>query len=85
MRRRSSIGRIVSTPKICNGSPRIDKTKVMVWQLASLWIRGFKDEEILGLYPELHIMDLDAVWKYYDGHRSEIHREILENGGTLEK
>jgi uncharacterized protein (DUF433 family) len=56
--------RIVATPGICGGRPRIDGTRVSVDVLSEARAMGVGDTQLLDDYPFLTAEDLAAAWTY---------------------
>jgi uncharacterized protein (DUF433 family) len=56
--------RIVATPGICGGQPRIAGTRIPVAVLLRCRALGYSDERVLEGYPTLKKADLTAAWKY---------------------
>ena len=71
--------RIVATPGVCGGSPRIRGRRIPVWLLVEWRRLGQTDAELLDAYPTLSQSDLEAAWQYYGSHREEIERSIRQN------
>lgn len=59
----AKMSKVVETPGICDGLPRIDGTRITVESLLMLH-SSRTDEEILTSYPHLTQDDLDAAWSY---------------------
>lgn len=67
------INRIVKTAGVCDGKPRVANTRIPVWILL-----GYKsnkeqlsDSQILALFPDLTLEDLNAAWEYARTNPSE--------------
>ena len=56
--------RVVSTPGVCGGQPRIAGTRIPVETLLKCKAVGFSDDRILEGYPALTRADLTAAWAY---------------------
>lgn len=56
--------RIVATPGVCGGQPRIAGTRIPVAVLLRCRALGYSDERVLEGYPSLKKADLAAAWKY---------------------
>jgi uncharacterized protein (DUF433 family) len=56
--------RIVQTPGVCGGLPRIAGTRFPVWVLLSYRNRGMSDSELLEQFPALSRIDLAAAWRF---------------------
>ncbi len=70
---------IESRPNVCGGEPCIVRTRIPVWLLVQARQAGTSDSELLRSYPALRAEDLAEAWAYYDSHREEIERQILDN------
>ena len=70
---------IQSTPGVCGGNARIRNTRIPVWTLVSLHQQGADDAELLWNYSGLSGFDLDNAWRYYDRHREQIDRIIVDS------
>jgi uncharacterized protein (DUF433 family) len=71
--------RIVSTPGICGGRPRIDGHRITVEDVA-IWHErmGMSPDEIASAYPSITLSDVHAALAYYYENRERIDAEILE-------
>jgi uncharacterized protein (DUF433 family) len=58
--------RIVSTPGICGGEPRVAGTRIPVRMLATYRTQGSSDADLLRDFPSLNAEDLAAAWVYVD-------------------
>jgi uncharacterized protein (DUF433 family) len=56
--------RIVSTPGICGGRPRIRGTRVRVIDVLDLLAAGMAEEEIVRDYPYVSREDIEACLRY---------------------
>jgi len=56
--------RVVSTPSVCGGEPRIAGTRIPVSVLVQCREIGFDDARILKGYPTLSPEDLAAAWAF---------------------
>lgn len=69
--------RIVSTPDICGGKPRIDGHRITVKHIILDFQRqGLTPDEIVSAYPSLTLSDVYAALAYYHDHRAEIDADI---------
>jgi uncharacterized protein (DUF433 family) len=71
--------RIVSTPGICGGRPRIDGHRITVEDIA-IWHErvGMSPDEIVSAYPSITLSDVHAALAYYYEHRARIDAAIQE-------
>jgi uncharacterized protein (DUF433 family) len=73
--------RIVRDARILGGVPVIQGTRVPVRAIAFLW-RAIGDRaRIQHDYPSLTASDIDEAIQYYEGHRAEIDRDLLDEQG----
>jgi uncharacterized protein (DUF433 family) len=72
-------GKIVSTPGICGGKPRIHGTRVPIWGLEHARQSGCSDRQIMEMFPDLVKADLAAAWAYVERHSEEIRLQIRAN------
>ena len=68
--------RIVSTPDVCGGHPRITDTRVRVVDIAALYNADKSAEEISDEY-DLSVSDVEAARTYYFANIEEI-KTLLE-------
>jgi len=59
-----AVKRVVATPHIVSGQPRIKGTRITVKVLWALRDRGHNDGAILEMYPALTLDDLKAAWEW---------------------
>ena len=86
-RERPSLGdRIVTTPGVRGGKPRIADHRITVSDVA-IWHErmGMSPDEIVSEYPTITLSDVYAALAYYHDHREEIDREIREGEEFVEK
>jgi uncharacterized protein (DUF433 family) len=71
--------RIVSTPGVCGGRPRIDGHRITVEDIA-IWHErmGMSPDEIVSAYPTITLSDVHAALAYYFEHRDRIDADIRE-------
>lgn len=70
--------RIVKTPGVCGGKPRIDGHRITVQNIAIWHDRlGWSADEIASEY-DLELADIYAALAYYFAHREEIDQAIEE-------
>ncbi len=69
--------RIVSTPDICGGRPRIDGHRIQVEDVA-IWHErmGMSPDEIVSEYPSITLADVHAALAYYYENRERIDADI---------
>jgi uncharacterized protein (DUF433 family) len=69
--------RIVSTPGICGGRPRIDGHRIQVEDVA-IWHErmGMSPDEIVSEYPSITLADVHAALAYYYENRERIDSDI---------
>src|SRR5687767_10943008 len=70
---------IVRRPGVVGGRPRIEGTRIPVWQIANLWNRGETAADLLEAYPRLTPAALHSALAYYFDHQTEVDAEIDEN------
>jgi uncharacterized protein (DUF433 family) len=71
--------RVVSTPGVCGGRPRIDGHRITVEDVA-IWHerQGMSPDEIVSAHPSLSLSDVHAALAYYHEHRQRIDADIAE-------
>jgi uncharacterized protein (DUF433 family) len=85
--------RIVSTPGICGGRPRIDGHRIQVEDVA-IWHErmGMSPDEILPEHPSISLAEVHAALAYYYENRERIDADIeaakrcrsaIENGRSM--
>jgi uncharacterized protein (DUF433 family) len=69
--------RIVSTPGVLGGKPRIAEHRIRVLDIV-IWHekRGLSPDEILDLFPGITLADVYAALAFYFEHRAEIEAEF---------
>jgi uncharacterized protein (DUF433 family) len=69
--------RIVSTPGVCGGRPRIDGHRIQVEDVA-IWHErmGMSPDEIVSEYPSITLSDVHAALAYYYENRQRIDADI---------
>ena len=71
--------RIVSTPGICGGRPRIDGHRITVEDVAVWHERmGLSPDEIVSAHPSITLSDVHAALAYYYENRAQIDADIRE-------
>jgi len=77
--------RIVRTPGVCGGKPRIDGHRITVQNIAIWHDRlGRSADEIASEY-DLELADIYAALAYYFAHREEIDASIRESRAFIEE
>jgi uncharacterized protein (DUF433 family) len=77
--------RIVQTPDVCGGKPRIDGHRITVQNVAIWHDRlGRSADEIASEY-DLELADIYAALAYYFAHREEIDASIREGRAFIEE
>jgi uncharacterized protein (DUF433 family) len=76
---RGHADRIVATPGVRGGKPRIAGHRISVSDVA-IWHErmGMSPDEIVFEYPTITLSDVHAALAYYFDHRDEVDREIRE-------
>lgn len=77
----STTGAIRRREGILGGAACVRDTRIPVSVLVDLKAQGRSDEQLLGDFPGLSQVDLDAAWAYYGDHRSEIDQAIADEAG----
>lgn len=78
--------RIVSTPGIRGGKPRIDGHRITVADVAVWHERtAMSPDEIVYNYPSITLSDVYAALAYYFENRERIDADILEGEKLVEK
>jgi uncharacterized protein (DUF433 family) len=71
--------RIVRTPGVCGGKPRIDGHRIKVAHVAICHERmGMSPDEIVTAHPTITLGQVHAALAYYYEHRDEIDNDIEE-------
>ncbi|MFT3879012.1 MAG: DUF433 domain-containing protein [Gemmatales bacterium] len=66
---------IVSTIDTCNGQPRINGTRIRVWDVYWWYEReGMSVDQIIADYPQLSPAAIHAAMTFYWDHREELHQ-----------
>lgn len=69
--------RIVSTPGVCGGRPRIDGHRIQVEDIAVWHERmGMSPDEIVSDFPSITLADVHAALAYYYENRERIDADI---------
>jgi uncharacterized protein (DUF433 family) len=69
--------RIVSTPGICGGKPRIDGHRIKVEHIAICYERmGMSPDEIVTSHPTISLAQVHAALAYYYEHKQDIDADI---------
>ena len=71
--------RIVSTPGICGGRPRINGHRITVEDVA-IWRErmGLSPDEIVSAHPSITLSDVHAALAYYYENRAQVDADIRE-------
>src|ERR1700722_7630253 len=71
--------RIVTTPGVCDGRPRIEGHRIQVEDIA-IWHErmGMSPDEIVSDYPSITLADVHAALAYYYENRQRIDTDIEE-------
>lgn len=72
--------RIVRTPGVVGGSPRIDGTRLYVSLFIQRGLNGCTDADTLHAYPGVTAADLRSCWAYAARYPSVIARELAYAG-----
>jgi len=70
---------ITSDPRIANGAPIIQGTRIAVRAIAGYYQLGMTPDEILQSLPQLTQSQLHAALAYYFDHQKEIDRDLKRN------
>ena len=77
--------RIIRTPDICGGKPRIAGHRITVQNIAIWHDRlGWSADEIASEY-DLELADIYAALAYYFAHREEVDQSIREGKAFVEE
>jgi uncharacterized protein (DUF433 family) len=78
--------RIVSTPGICGGRPRIDGHRIQVEDVA-IWHErmGMSPDEIVSQFPSITLADVHAALAHYYENRERIDADIDSSKKLLEE
>jgi uncharacterized protein (DUF433 family) len=78
--------RIVRTPGICGGKPRIDGHRIKVEHVAICYERmGMSPDEIVIAHPTISLAQVHAALAYYFEHKDEIDKDIEEGKRFVEE
>jgi len=78
--------RIVRTPGVRNGKPRIDGHRITVADIAIWYERmGMSPDEIVSTYPTITLSDVHAALAYYYEHREPIDADVRAGEEAAEK
>jgi uncharacterized protein (DUF433 family) len=67
---------IVRQPGVVGGRPRIEGTRLPVWQIALAVHKGASVAELLDMYPDLTPAAVHSALAYNWDHKEEVDREI---------
>ncbi|MEO6182694.1 MAG: DUF433 domain-containing protein [Verrucomicrobiota bacterium] len=70
---------ITSTPKVANGVPVIQGTRISVRTVAGYYQLGMSVDEILQSLPHLSQAQVHGALSFYFDHQKEIDRDIKQN------
>ena len=70
---------IENRPGVQGGDDCIVRTRIPVWGLVRYRQLGMSDADLLRNYPTLRAEDLVNAWAYYDSHKEEIERRIIDD------
>lgn len=77
---------IVRTPGTCGGRARIDGTRIPVWLVASLVLRGgTSPEEFVDAYPHLTLAQVHDALSYYYDHRVQVDSDLRDQDAAWRK
>jgi uncharacterized protein (DUF433 family) len=76
----AELRRVVHNPRILDGEPTLDGTRVPVRTVAEASRLGMTVNEIVDAYPMLDRAAVETALAYYRLNRDEIERHIAENG-----
>src|SRR5258708_1378516 len=78
--------RIVSTPGVCGGRPRIDGHRITVEDVA-IWHErmAMSPDEIVSAHPSITLSDVHAALAYYYENRKQIDAAIQEGKRFVEE
>jgi uncharacterized protein (DUF433 family) len=78
--------RIVRTPGMCGGKPRIDGHRIKVEHIAICHERmGMSPDEIVSAHPSITLAQVHAALAYYFDHKAEIDADIEEGERFVEE
>lgn len=81
-----AIPRIVRTPGVCGGKPRIDGHRIKVEHVAICHERlGMSPDEIVSDHPSINLAQVHAALAYYYEHKDEIDADIEEGKRFVEE
>jgi uncharacterized protein (DUF433 family) len=67
---------LTKSPDVCGGLIRIDRTRITVHRIATLYKQGQTAEEVARTYPHLSLGEVYAALAYYHANRAEIESEL---------
>jgi uncharacterized protein (DUF433 family) len=78
--------RIVRTPGVCGGKPRIDGHRITVEHIA-VWHEkmGMMPAEIVATHPTIALAQVHAALAYYYDHKQEIDADIEDGNRFVEE
>ena len=77
--------KIVSTPDVCGGKPRIRGSRIRVADIF-IWheLQGRSVDEIVASFPQLTHTEVYSALAYFFEHSEEIRNQISEDEGEVE-
>src|SRR3712207_4160482 len=81
----SSAARIVETPGVCGGYPRVWDTRISVRLVVEAYREtGQHLDETIRQFPQLTPEQVRAAVVYYEAHRERVDEDIARNARALE-
>jgi uncharacterized protein (DUF433 family) len=77
--------RIVSTPDIRGGRPRIAGTRITVHRIVTWYKQGCTAEQIADEYEHLTLAQVYAALTYYQANQSEIEADLAAEDSEVEQ
>ena len=71
--------RVVRNPRILDGEPTLEGTRVPVRTIVEATRLAMTPDDIVDAYPMLDLRAVETALAFYRHHREEIDRHILEN------
>lgn len=68
--------RITKTPGVCGGRACIAGHRIRVMDIVAWHDRGMTPEEMIGQFPGLDLLDVEAALAYYAARREEIDDDL---------
>jgi uncharacterized protein (DUF433 family) len=78
---------IVRNPRIFGGKPIIGQHRISVHDIAAHVRQGYTPEQIASedIYPTLTLEEVRAALQYYENHKEDIDREIVEEDAEVKR